>query len=160
MATTRKSASKTAAKKTPAKKTPAKKTPIKNAPAKKSAQRMSGKDEVDLLMSKLDHPLKAEVEAVRAIILNANSKIAERVKWNSPSFFHVIDMAAFNLRRKDYVHLIVVFPKGAPIADSSGLLEGNHTDRREAKFYTMKDIEQKKPVLEKVVNDWMKLVDR
>ena len=150
MTTTRKSASKTAVKKTPVKKTPAKKT----------AQLMNGTNEVDQLMSKLEHPLKAEIEAVRAIILNANSKIAERVKWNSPSFFHVIDMAAFHLRQKDYVHLIVVFPKGAPIADSSGLLEGNHTDRREAKFYNMKDIEQKRPVLEKVVNDWMKLVDK
>lgn len=153
--------SKTAVKKTAAKKAAVKKTPVKKTPTKKTpAKLMNGTNEVNQLMGKLEHPLKAEIEAVRAIILNANRKIAERVKWNSPSFFHVIDMAAFNLRRKDYVHLIVVFPKGAPIADSSGLLEGNHTDRREAKFYDMKDIEQKRPVLEKVVNDWMKLVDR
>jgi len=57
------------------------------------------------------------------------------------------------------VHLIIVFPKDTTINDSTGLLEADHKDRREAKFYSRADIEIKKPLLEKVVNAWVKLID-
>ena len=68
-------------------------------------------------------------------------------------------MAAFNLRNQAFVHLIIVFPKGTTINDSTGLLEGLHTDRREAKFYSMADIITKQPLLEKIVNNWVNCVD-
>lgn len=43
-------------------------------------------DKVDEFLENLSHPLKAEVEAVRSIIMGANKGIAEEVKWNAPSF--------------------------------------------------------------------------
>ena len=69
-------------------------------------------DEVNEYMKSLQHPLKAEIEAVRNIIKNANSKIGERIKWNAPSFFYIDDMAAFNPRAQNYVQIIFIFPKG------------------------------------------------
>ena len=48
---------------------------------------MSNTKKVDEFMSKLEHPLKAELEAVRSIIVNANPKIEEDVKWGGPAFF-------------------------------------------------------------------------
>ena len=43
-------------------------------------------EQVNEYMKKLEHPLKAEIEATRAIIKNSKSKISERIKWNAPSF--------------------------------------------------------------------------
>jgi hypothetical protein len=120
---------------------------------------MTDIEKVNAWMAQLEHPLKAEIDALRAIIKNANSKIAERVKWNAPSYYYKFDMAAFNPRAQGFAHLIVVFPKGTTINDNTGLLEGKHIDRREAKFYSMADVEVKKPLLEKIVNAWVASVD-
>ena len=114
---------------------------------------------VDAFMLALQHPLKAEIEVVRNIILHANDKIAERVKWNSPSFYYKDDFAAIHVRQQKFVHLVLVFPKGI-VEDDSDLLEGNFKDRRMAYFYNLKDIETKKSTLEKVVNDWVSLMDK
>lgn len=91
-------------------------------------------EKVEDLMDKLEHPLKPEVEALRKIISDADPKIAERVKWNAPSYYYKMDMAAFNLRQTKFVQLILIFPKGL-IADDSGLLLGDWKDRREARFH-------------------------
>src|SRR5947209_2160545 len=115
------------------------------AKAKKTeSKHINNTPQVDEYMQKLVHPLKAEIEAVRRIIMNANSKILERVKWNAPSFFcRQLDMGAFNLRAKGFVQLILVFPKGL-ITDTSGLLLGDWKDRREARFNDMADVKAKK----------------
>jgi hypothetical protein len=118
-----------------------------------------GKAVVDAYMRDVDHPFKAELEAVRQIIVGASPKIAERIKWNAPSFYHKEDLGAFNPRATEYAHLILLFPGGAGMADD-GLLEGKHKDRREVKFYGMDDVLAKKPALEKLVKRWVALRDR
>ncbi|KRT15535.1 hypothetical protein ASU31_14390 [Pedobacter ginsenosidimutans] len=115
-------------------------------------------DQVDNYMEKLQHPFKQEVERLRSIILNANPKLQERVKWNSPSFFYIKDLAAFNLRAKGYVQIIFIFYDGNMIEDPS-LLQGNWKDRREARFHSMADIEAKQSALEQLVNNWVKLIE-
>lgn len=42
--------------------------------------------EIDAHMARLEHPLKAEVQAVREIIKSVNPGITEQIKWNAPSF--------------------------------------------------------------------------
>lgn len=42
--------------------------------------------EVDAYMAKLEHPLKAELQAVRETIKGVNPGITEQIKWNAPSF--------------------------------------------------------------------------
>ncbi len=100
------------------------------------------------------------MEAVRAVILGVSDKIAERIKWNAPSFYYKEDLGAFNPRQTEYAHLILLFPGGAGMDDSSGLLEGNHKDRREAKFHNLDDVKSKKRTLEKLVKNWIALRDR
>lgn len=119
----------------------------------------SGRAVVDAYMRDVDHPFKAEMEAVRSIILGASSKISERIKWNAPSFYYKEDLGAFHPRATEYAHLILLFPSGAGIPTKSTLLEGKQKDRREAKFYSLADIESKKPALERLVRDWVALRD-
>jgi hypothetical protein len=114
---------------------------------------------VEAYFREIDHPFKAEMEAVRAIILGVSDKISERIKWNAPSFFYKEDLGAFNPRATEYAHLILLFPGGAGMDDKSTLLEGNHKDRREAKFHSLDDVKTKKRALEKLVKNWIGLRD-
>jgi hypothetical protein len=114
---------------------------------------------VNAYMNALEHPFKAEVQALREIIVGADPKISERIKWNSPSYYYDVDMAAFNLRAKGFVQIIFVFHKGQMIHESQGLLQGTWKDRREARFTSMDDIRAKQGALEQVVRDWVALVD-
>jgi hypothetical protein len=118
-----------------------------------------GKVVVDAYMRDVDHPFKAEMQAVREIILGASPKISERIKWNAPSFYYGEDLGAFNPRATEYAHLILLFPGGQGMDDSSGLLEGNHKDRREVKFHSLDDVKAKKRALEKLVKGWVALRD-
>jgi hypothetical protein len=124
--------------------------------AKKPAAPASGDSaDVDAYMRALDHPRKAEIEAVRRIILGANPKMAERVKWNAPSFFHVKDFAAFNPRNAKVAQLVIVFHDGWMIDERDGLLEGDYKDRRLAHFADMADVNAKREALVRVVNRWI-----
>ena len=113
----------------------------------------------DSLMQASEHPFKPEIEELRIIIKNASSKIAERIKWNAPSYFYIKDMAAFNLHQEKFVQIIFIFYNGTMINDSGDLLEGKWKDRREARFYSMDDIKNKKTKLEKVVREWIDLIE-
>jgi hypothetical protein len=119
----------------------------------------SDKAVVDAYMRDLDHPFKAEIEAVRAIILGASPKVSERIKWNAPSFFYKEDLGAFHPRATEFAYLVLLFPGGAGVPAKSSLLEGKAKDRREAKFHSLEDIETKKLALEKLVKAWVALRD-
>ncbi len=114
---------------------------------------------VDAYLRDVDHPFKAEMSAVREIILGVSPKISERIKWNAPSFYYKDDLGAFNPRATEFAHLILLFPDGQGMQDSSGLLEGQHKDRREVKFHGMDDVKKKKPALERLIKRWVALRD-
>jgi len=119
---------------------------------------ISGRAQVDQYMDALDHPFKNEIAELRSIILAANIKLEERIKWNSPSFYYVKDLAAFNLRAKGYVQIIFIFYDGNML-DEPSILQGDWKDRREARFYDMADIDQKKYALTRFINSWIKLIE-
>ncbi|MEQ1608921.1 MAG: DUF1801 domain-containing protein [Hyphomonadaceae bacterium] len=54
----------------------------------------------------LDHPLKADIEFVRNLILSLSPEISDGVKWNSLSFRHTDWFATVNLRSKDAIQLV------------------------------------------------------
>jgi len=122
-------------------------------------KKLSGTEAVDAYMCRLQHPQKAEIEAVRVIVLNADSKVAERVKWNAPSFYYRDDIAAFNPRAKGFVQLVFVFHRGKMIDDRFDLLEGAYKDRRLARFVDMNDVRAKENALQCVVRRWIELTD-
>jgi hypothetical protein len=119
---------------------------------------MNNTKKVDEFMSALEHPLKAELEAVRSIIVNANPKIEEDVKWGGPSFFYKEDLATFNPRIKNYVALI--FHKGELLNIKSDFLEEATKGKVYAKFYTMDQVTANKELIEKMVNAWVELMDK
>lgn len=119
--------------------------PAKN-PAKTAK---NNSEEVNDFMHKLNHPLKAEIQAVREIIKNADARICERVKWNAPSFFYKADMVTFNPRATNHVHLVFHHPEIVNI--KSELLEGEYKDRRMTYFRNMEEVTEKKEALKNII---------
>jgi uncharacterized protein YdhG (YjbR/CyaY superfamily) len=112
-------------------------------------------DEVNTFMQQLEHPLKAEIEAVRAII-KANHKIAERIKWNAPSFFYTDDLATIHVKARQHVHLIFHHP--AIVKIKSTLLEGDYKDRRMMYFENMKEVKARKKELTRIIKELVELL--
>ena len=110
-------------------------------------------------MAHLKHPLKAEIAAVRAIILQASSKIHERVKWDAPSFYYKEDLATFDLTSTKQLHLIVRFPEGTtpPVG---GLVGVDHENRHEVTFRNLADVAAKKAALVQLVRDWVAAMEQ
>ena len=120
-------------------------------------------DEVEQYMAALEHPLKAEIETVRAAILASDKAITERIKWKAPSFVHGgDDRVTFRLAPKGIFQ--VIFHRGAKVKDTagfafeddSGLLEWLAPDRGVVTLKDAKDVKAKKAALVKLVGRWMK----
>jgi len=115
-----------------------------------------GTKKVDEFMEDLDHPLKAEVQTVRDIIKNVNKDIAEEIKWKAPSFSYNGEyLVTFNLWEREHIHLVFHNPEISKV--KSKLLEGDYDHRRMAHLFDKVDIRAKKPALEKVLKDLIKL---
>jgi uncharacterized protein YdhG (YjbR/CyaY superfamily) len=113
---------------------------------------------VDEFLEKLDHPFKAEVQAIRAIIKGVNTHITEQIKWNAPSFsYQGAYLGTFHLHAKSHVHLVFHNPMIAQV--KSGLLEGDYKDRRMAYFSDLHDVSVKEAELENVVKALVRLID-
>ncbi len=126
----------------------------KNVSTKKN---LNDSDSVNAYMEKLAHPLKNEIEAVRAIIKASSIKINERIKWNAPSFFTTADLVTFNHRNIKQVHL--VFHHEAIVNIHSEWLLGDYKDRRMMYFDDMNDIKKKQKVLTQIMKSLIHLVE-
>ncbi len=117
---------------------------------------------VDQFLEALEHPLKAEIEAVRSIILSADEQITEHIKWNGPSFCYAgVDRVTFNLHPADSIQL--VFHRGAKVKssegfvfeDHSGLMKWVRSDRAVVTLKDMQDIEANRAALTDLVKAWI-----
>jgi hypothetical protein len=117
-------------------------------------------DTVGTFLDELRHPLRAEIDIVRQIILGVSPEIQEGIKWNAPSYrTEVDDFATFNLRSQKVVQL--VFHTGAKakakqakmkIPDPAGLLDWRTNDRC---LVTLTDVARQGPALASVVRAWV-----
>ncbi len=120
-------------------------------------QVMSTDPEVDRFLADLDHPLKDEMQAVRKIILEADDRMTETIKWGGPTFMYKGNMATINPRAKKFVNLF--FQTGSVIENRHGVLEGDAAQVRTIKFTDMDDVDGKKDALTAVVKDWIEARD-
>jgi len=131
------------------------------APRKKAP---ASAEDAGAFMAALDHPLKADIEAVRKLILAASPEIAEGVKWNSLSFRHTDWFATVNLRAKDVIQLVMhtgAKAKDNPdfdIPDESGLLLWLAKDRALATLGAGKTLKANAKAFAAIVKAWIKYV--
>lgn len=121
--------------------------------------------DVEPFLASLDHPRKAEILALRQIILGADPSIAEGIKWNAPSFRTSDDFATMHLRVKDGVG--VVLHLGAKkrsdavtltIDDPESLLTWLAKDRAMATFRDTRDVELKQAAFAAIIQQWIRFV--
>ena len=118
---------------------------------------------VDTYLSALDHPLKPEIEQLRALILGANTGLTENIKWNAPNFcFQEEDRITMRIHPSKQIQLIFhrgakvqELPKTRLISDNSGLLVWKTNDRAVATFANSADILTKTSTLTDIINAWL-----
>jgi len=132
--------------------------------------KLTDQQQITQHIQKLDVSIKDTVETLRQIILNVSDEISERIKWNNPSFYYNGEMQPFN--PKEYkreiavfnLHknrIMLVFPSGAKVNDTTGLLTGDYADgRRIVVFKDMDDVKANEPALQFIIKSWLKLVDK
>lgn len=132
------------------------KASLKNKRLSKTLSSCDDAKIVNEYMHHLQHPLKAEIEAVRLILKNANPNIAERIKWNAPSYYYKKDLVTFNLRASKHVHLVFHHPTIVNIPSS--LLKGEYKDRRMLYFSSMQEVIAGKEELTHIINQLVSFV--
>ncbi len=118
---------------------------------------MTDTDKVNQFLKKLEHPLKEEIRLVREIILGADFKIQERVKWNAPSFYYKKDLVTFNTRKQEVV--LLVFHHESVVNIQSEFLEGEYKDRRLMYFKDKADIRAKEKALTSIMHQLVDFMD-
>lgn len=128
-------------------------------------------EQVNQYIDKLPAELALLAQAVRDAILEVDGEVGEHIKWNSPAFYYTGEMKPFdpkeykrdivvyNIRNKP--EILLVFPTGAVIEDTTGILEGSYTDgRRMVTIKSMAEFESKKEALQKVIKLWLDKVEK
>jgi hypothetical protein len=132
--------------------------------------KLTDAEQVTEHIQKHDPDVAKIVETIRQIILNTDKEIGERIKWNNPSFYYTGDIKPFE--PKDYKReiavfnlykgrIMLVFPSGAKVNDTTGLLEGDYKDGR--KLIIFKDLEDvllKRNSLQNIIIEWLNLVEK
>jgi hypothetical protein len=107
--------------------------------------------EVEAWFAEYDHPAKDAMLRVRELILG-DDRMAETIKWQSPTFVYKGNMASFNPRTK--AHVSLMFHTGATIPGSHPRLEGGGETARYMKFADLDDVQQARTDLERIVAAW------
>jgi hypothetical protein len=108
--------------------------------------------EVDGWLASYENPMKPLVERVRDIVLDADERIGETIKWSTPTFVYKGNLASFQPRAKQFVSLL--FHTGASIPGDHPLLEGGGDTARYARLENAADIEARRGELEAIVRAW------
>lgn len=128
-------------------------------------------EQVNQYIEKLPTEPAKLAQAIREAILEADGEVGEHIKWNSPAFYYTGEMKPFdpkeykrdivvyNIRNKP--EILLVFPTGAVIEDTTSILEGSYTDgRRMVTIKSMADFESKKEALQTVIKLWLDKVEK
>ena len=109
--------------------------------------------DVDAWFASYDNPQKELVLAVRDVVLRADDRVTETIKWQAPTFVYAGNIASFYPRSKKHVSLL--FHQGASLPDPVGILEGSGDTSRVAKFVDAGELAAKTGALQGVVRAWV-----
>lgn len=120
------------------------------------------RDKIAHFMRDLEHPLKPEIEALRAIVAGVDSRLRESIKWNAPSFALDEHFATFKLRPPTAVQIVLhtgakvkEHPTEFKIEDAEGLLKWAAPDRALLTFRSMQEVETRRPAVTAILKQWI-----
>jgi hypothetical protein len=107
--------------------------------------------DVDRWLDQADHPLDATMRRAREIILAADGRVTESIKWKTPTFAYKGNIASFNPSK----HLLsIMFHRGSEIPGSHPRLEGDGRLVRTMRFTDLDQLETAHAELEAVIRAW------
>jgi hypothetical protein len=99
---------------------------------------MNRNPDVDRWLDQADHPLEATMRRARDIILGADDRVTESIKWKTPTFAYRGNIASFNPSK----HLLsIMFHRGAEIPGEHPRLEGDGRLVRTMRFVDLGELE-------------------
>lgn len=107
--------------------------------------------DVDRWLDEAAHPLEATLRRARDIILDADGRVTEFIKWKTPTFAFEGNLASFN-PSKSFVS--IMFHRGAEIPGDHPRLEGDGKLVRTMRFADLDELEAGRADLEAVVRAW------
>lgn len=121
-------------------------------------------NEVSDFLDLQKHPFRNEIELLRNIILSADIKLTENIKWNGPNYsFENEDRITIRIQ-PPAARVQLIFHRGAKkqeqpknklIASTSKLLSWKENDRAVITFKNMKEIESSSSELSDIINQWI-----
>lgn len=118
------------------------------------------------LLNAHKHPLRKEIDALRAIILSVDPTIEEGVKWNTASYRTSEWFATLN-GPKQVKGPMIILHAGAKangsvlmdrIPDPRGLLKWLGDDRAQLVFRDLADITSKQTAFRSIITAWITLI--
>jgi uncharacterized protein YdhG (YjbR/CyaY superfamily) len=113
---------------------------------------MARRREVDAWFERYDNPMKGVVQRVRDIVLGADPRIDECVKWQAPTFTYRGNLASFFPKSKQ--HASLMFHLGAKIPGTHARLEGTGATSRVMKLGSVEEANAARRDIERVVKAW------
>jgi len=111
--------------------------------------------EVDAWMARYENPMKPVVQRIREIVLGADRRIEECIKWQAPTFAYRGNLASFFPKSKQ--HASLMFHTGATIPGNHPRLEGGGGMSRVMKVASMADANAAKADLVRLVKAWCEM---
>jgi hypothetical protein len=112
---------------------------------------MNRNPEVEQWLDAAAHPLEAMLRRTREIILGADDRVTESIKWKTPTFEFKGNIASFNPSKR-FVSLL--FHRGAEIPGDHPRLEGDGRLARTMRFTDPDELEAGRAELETVIRAW------
>ncbi len=108
--------------------------------------------DVDAWMAAYDNPMKPVVAAMRDVIMAADPRVTEVIKWQAPTFVYKGNIASFFPKSKK--HASLMFHQGAHIVGDFPNLVGDAKDGRSFKVASLEELEEKTAELQQIVIAW------
>jgi len=120
---------------------------------------------VTQFLNALNHPFRAEIEALRHIILSSTTGITENIKWNGPNYcYNNEDRITMSIQPPKQVRIVLhcgaktkQAPKEKIIKKDFGILDWKGNDRAIATFKSMDDVERMKENLKAIIVEWIEV---
>lgn len=107
---------------------------------------------VEAWFKRYENPMKEVVLRIREIILGADRRIEECIKWQAPTFTYKGNLASFFPKSKQ--HASLMFHAGAKIPGKHRLLTGSGSAGRLMKLGSVAEAEKARAQIGKIVRAW------
>jgi uncharacterized protein YdhG (YjbR/CyaY superfamily) len=113
---------------------------------------MPRRKEVDAWFARYENPMKSVVQRMREILLSADRRLDECIKWQAPTFTYEGNLASFFPKSKQ--HASLMFHLGAKIPGKHPRLVGGGGTSRMMKIGSVAEANAAKTDLVRVVKAW------